>query len=150
MSTEPGNKEPIRVAHVIGRLTAAGVEAVINNYYRHIDHDKYQFDYIVDDDSPCSSVSTWEVLLKHDRKPGELHYDLQRFLDGCLGAGFSPLNLCDRHIAAVETLERPETVPEHNDPFDKLLLAQAKTENLLFLTHDRKIDQYDEPCVFLV
>lgn len=97
-----------------------------------------------------SSVSTWEVLLKHDRKPGELHYDLQRFLDGCLGAGFSPLNLCDRHIAAVETLERPETVPEHNDPFDKLLLAQAKTENLLFLTHDRKIDQYDEPCVFLV
>ncbi len=45
--------EPIRVAHVIGKLNAAGVEAVVNNYYRHMDHSKIQFDYYIDADSNC-------------------------------------------------------------------------------------------------
>lgn len=43
-------KAPIRVAHIIGKLNAAGVEAVMNNYYRCIDRDKYQFDFIIDSD----------------------------------------------------------------------------------------------------
>ena len=43
----------IRIAHVIGKLNAAGVEAVVNNYYKNIDHDKYQFDFFVDADSAC-------------------------------------------------------------------------------------------------
>lgn len=43
----------IRVAHVIGKLNAAGVEAVVNNYYRNIDHKKIQFDYFIDTDSNC-------------------------------------------------------------------------------------------------
>ena len=45
--------KPIRVAHVIGKLNAAGVEAVVNNFYRNIDHSKYQFDYFIDADSNC-------------------------------------------------------------------------------------------------
>lgn len=47
------SSKPIRVAHVIGKLNAAGVEAVVNNYYRNIDHSKYQFDYYIDADSNC-------------------------------------------------------------------------------------------------
>ena len=43
--------QPIRVAQVIGKLNAAGVEAVINNYYRNLDHSRYQFDYYIDADS---------------------------------------------------------------------------------------------------
>ncbi|MBE5917754.1 MAG: glycosyltransferase family 1 protein [Pseudobutyrivibrio ruminis] len=46
-------KRPIRVAHVIGKLNAAGVEAVINNYYRNIDRNKYQFDFFIDSDGEC-------------------------------------------------------------------------------------------------
>ena len=45
--------KPIRIAHVIGKLNAAGVEAVVNNYYRNIDHTKYQFDYFIDSDGEC-------------------------------------------------------------------------------------------------
>ena len=45
--------KPIRIAHIIGKLNAAGVEAVVNNYYKNIDHDKYQFDYFIDADSTC-------------------------------------------------------------------------------------------------
>ena len=41
----------IRVAHVIGRMVNGGVEAVVFNYYRNIDKEKYQFDFFYDTDS---------------------------------------------------------------------------------------------------
>ena len=45
------SKEPIRIAHVIGKWVGGGVEAVVMNYYRNIDHSKIQFDFIFDNDS---------------------------------------------------------------------------------------------------
>ena len=46
-------REPVRVAQVIGRLSAAGVEAVVNNYCREMEESRVQFDYFIDDNSPC-------------------------------------------------------------------------------------------------
>ncbi|MDY5063379.1 MAG: glycosyltransferase [Succinivibrio sp.] len=46
------NKRPIRVAHIIGKLTAGGVESVVYNYYKNIDHSRFQFDFFYDKDSP--------------------------------------------------------------------------------------------------
>ncbi|MBS6858619.1 MAG: glycosyltransferase [Collinsella sp.] len=43
--------EPIRVAQVVGKMLGGGVEAVVMNYYRHIDRCKVQFDFLVDADS---------------------------------------------------------------------------------------------------
>lgn len=45
------DSKPIRVAQIIGKWVGGGVEAVIMNYYRNIDHDKIQFDFICDEDS---------------------------------------------------------------------------------------------------
>ena len=42
---------PIRVAHIIGKWLGGGVEAVVMNYYRHIDRSKIQFDFLCDEDS---------------------------------------------------------------------------------------------------
>lgn len=39
--------EPIRVAQVMGYMNGGGVESVVMNYYRHIDREKVQFDFIV-------------------------------------------------------------------------------------------------------
>lgn len=44
-------KVPIRIAHVMGKLWAGGVEMVIFNYYRSIDKTKIQFDFFYDADS---------------------------------------------------------------------------------------------------
>ncbi len=44
-------EEPIRVAHIIGKWLGGGVEAVVMNYYRHIDRSKIQFDFLCDEDS---------------------------------------------------------------------------------------------------
>lgn len=94
-----------------------------------------------------STVSVWEVLLKHARRPQDIPFDEKDFSEACREAGFMPLNLSDKHILAVSTLSKPETAKEHNDPFDRLLIAQAKVENLSFLTHDPLIPGYNEKCV---
>ena len=43
--------EPMIVAHIMGKWLGGGVEAVVMNYYRHIDRNKIQFDFICDSDS---------------------------------------------------------------------------------------------------
>lgn len=45
------NTKPVRVAQIIGKWLGGGVEAVVMNYYRHIDRSKIQFDFICDSDS---------------------------------------------------------------------------------------------------
>lgn len=45
------NDRPIRVAHIMGKLLAGGVEMVVFNYYREIDKTKIQFDFYYDSDS---------------------------------------------------------------------------------------------------
>ena len=42
---------PIRVAQVMGKMLGGGVEAVVMNYYRHIDRSRVQFAFLVDADS---------------------------------------------------------------------------------------------------
>ena len=43
--------EPIRVAQIVGKWLGGGVEATIMNYYRHINRNEVQFDFICDSDS---------------------------------------------------------------------------------------------------
>ena len=107
---------------------------------------------ILDEDNTIyySTVSVWEVMLKHSRRPENIPFDEKDFADGCREAGFVPLSLADKHILAVRTLTRPADIKEHNDPFDRLLLAQAKVENLSFLTHDDLISGYAEKCIIPV
>lgn len=44
-------QKTIRVAQIIGKWVGGGVEAVVMNYYRNIDKNKIQFDFICDEDS---------------------------------------------------------------------------------------------------
>jgi len=97
-----------------------------------------------------SAVSVWEVMLKHARRPQNIPFDEVDFSEGCREAGFIPLNLSDRHILAVRTLSRPMGAREHNDPFDRLLIAQAKADHMSLMTHDALIPDYGEKCVIPV
>ncbi len=63
-----------------------------------------------------STVSVWEVMLKHAKRPNEIPFDEKDFSEGCKDAGFVPLNLSDKHILGVRTLARQEGAREHNDP----------------------------------
>lgn len=50
----------IRVAHIMGKMNGGGVESVVMNYYRHIDRERVQFDFLVDSDS--THVPEGEIL----------------------------------------------------------------------------------------
>lgn len=56
--------EPIRVAQIMGKMLYGGTESVVMNYYRHIDRDKIQFDFIADSDSimPIPRIEEIESL----------------------------------------------------------------------------------------
>ena len=51
MSQTEKTKKPVIVAQIMGKWIGGGVESVIMNYYRHLDHTKVQFDFICDEDS---------------------------------------------------------------------------------------------------
>ena len=54
--------KPVRVAHVIGKMVGGGVEALVMNYYRHMDRNQVQFDFIIDSDSTVVPAEEIESL----------------------------------------------------------------------------------------
>ena len=79
-------KEPIRIAQVIGKWVGGGVEAVLMNYYRHIDKTKIQFDFICDSDSTnipyeeIESLGGKVILIPPYQKVFKYHKELKKVL----------------------------------------------------------------------
>ena len=109
-------------------------------------------DFITDPDNTIyySSVSAWEVLLKHDSPKINLTLTPEEFVDYCEDSGYIALNMKPKHIVTASKLDTSGIDKQHSDPFDRLLLSQAKAENFTFLTHDEKIPLYKEKCVIRV
>ena len=72
--------------------------------------------------------------------------DIVRYCDD---AGFLSLPINLWHATAIYNLNVKEGNVVPNDPFDRMLVAQAKTECMPFLTHDSKMQYYDEPCIMM-
>lgn len=81
-----------------------------------------------------SAASAWEIAIKVAlgklRFPGSVE-------DAVRSSGFSALPILLSHADAVTLLPLV-----HTDPFDRLLIAQARVEGLQFVTHDRKLQGY--------
>lgn len=78
-----------------------------------------------------SAATAWEIAIKRG-KPG---FDAPEDLDAAIASeGFLPMPITFAHARAVEALPMI-----HKDPFDRMLIAQARVENLLLLTRDPHI-----------
>ena len=97
-----------------------------------------------------STASVWEITIKHLLHPDRLRINGSLLEKGCEENGYFVLPILNKHVSALETLKRLENAPRHNDPFDKIMIAQAKTEGLMFLTHDSLIPYYNEPFIIPV
>lgn len=98
-----------------------------------------------------SFSNVWEIAIKHSLHKSNITFSSQRFEEMCKLAGYSFLETKCNHAFMVETLKHADNAPrEHRDPFDRLLLAQAKAENMFFLTHDELIPFYNESCIVSV
>ena len=89
-----------------------------------------------------SAASIWQVGIK--AALGKLAADPSELLAEVEPAGFLLLPVGGDHAAAVSLLPAL-----HKDPFDRMLIAQAKTEPLLLLTNDAALPAYGD-CVKLV
>jgi PIN domain nuclease of toxin-antitoxin system len=82
-----------------------------------------------------SSATAWEIAIK--RALGKLRVPTN-YQEGLRRYRFTPLDISTEHALAVERL--PD---HHSDPFDRLLVAQARLERLALVTADRRIQAYD-------
>lgn len=89
-----------------------------------------------------SAASIWEVSIK--AALGKLDGDPAALLAEIDPAGFRLLPVTGEHAAAVARLPKI-----HYDPFDRMLVAQAKTEPLLLLTNDAALAGYGD-CIELI
>jgi PIN domain nuclease of toxin-antitoxin system len=86
-----------------------------------------------------SAASVWEVAIK--QALGRL--DVPReFLAALRNAGFTPLPVTWEHGFAAGSLP-----PHHRDPFDRMLVAQARLEGLTVVTRDPIFARYDVPVL---
>jgi len=92
-----------------------------------------------------SIASMWEVQIKCDRK--KLPVNGIDFMHYCEQSGYHKLPVDDLHVKELAGLIRDESAPPHNDPFDRIMLSQAKAEGFTFLTHDPFFRGYNESCV---
>ena len=97
-----------------------------------------------------SIASVWEIAIKHNIRPEQMPISEEEFVRLCEKTGFAQLPIEPEHIFLLKTLTRPAEAPKHNDPFDRILLAQAKYEKLSFITHDSLIPYYGEKCIMSV
>ena len=82
-----------------------------------------------------SPVNLWEIELKH----ATLNYDLKALHQNLIHNGYRELAVTARHVLEISQLPLL-----HNDPFDRILLAQALCEGMLLLTTDKQVKQYSK------
>ena len=99
-----------------------------------------------------SIVSIWEHAIKYIKKPEKtVNVSPQELSKLCLLSGLEELPLRAAHIYALETLSFPEDAKkQHNDPFDRILISQAKSEGMILLNHDVLLPYYNENCIVYV
>ena len=85
-----------------------------------------------------SIASVWEIAIKISLNKFRFEKGLKHFLSLIEDNGFVTLPITFEHAMIVSTLEFI-----HRDPFDRLLIAQCKVDNLTLLTKDDAVKQYN-------
>lgn len=91
----------------------------------------------VENDLLFSAASIWEVAIKNGLGRPEFSVDPNLLRRGLIDRGYVELAITAAHAAAV--MELPSL---HKDPFDRLLVAQARHEGFLLLTADEMVAAY--------
>lgn len=97
-----------------------------------------------------STAAIWEIEIKHNARPDKIKISGEELSELCRKAGYKMVPIMDGHVKVLSGHRRPADAPAHNDPFDRIMLAQAKSEGFSFLTHDSLISQYNEACIISV
>ncbi len=95
---------------------------------------------IADEGNDClvSLVCAWEMAIKAGTGKLKLAVSVQRYFQEHLTPNnFQLLPIGLDHVTLVETLP-----PHHRDPFDRILIAQARCDGLALVSADPLFDDY--------
>lgn len=85
-----------------------------------------------------SAASLWEIQIKSQLGKLDLGVPLNDIVEAeVINGPFEFLPIRADHVLAVGDLP-----PHHNDPFDRMLIAQARSEDMEFVTADGIMQQY--------
>jgi len=86
-----------------------------------------------------SAAVIWEIRIKQALGKLEIPRNFRQVLDE---QSFEMLDISADHAHAIIDLPM-----HHRDPFDRILVAQSKVENLRLVTRDAHLKQYEIPLI---
>ena len=89
-----------------------------------------------------SAVSLWEIALKISIGKLELNTDYKNFINFLTERDFSILDFDSEDLNTMINLPF-----HHQDPFDRLIIAQSITKNLSLISDDNKFKKYDAKLI---
>jgi PIN domain nuclease of toxin-antitoxin system len=85
-----------------------------------------------------SAASVWEISIKSSSGKLDLPENARTYVaKRAAPAGLVALSITHEHAMRAGELPR-----HHGDPFDRMLISQAQTENMVLVTADRSITKY--------
>ena len=91
-----------------------------------------------------SAASIWEIVIKRGIGRDDFRVDPLRLLKQLVINGYEEVAVSSDHALAVEVL--PDF---HKDPFDRILIAQARTEGMHLMTADCQVSQYGDGIILV-
>lgn len=91
-----------------------------------------------------SAATVWEISIKRTVSPEKMPISGVEAVRFFQRAGYRFLDISPDHALKVETLPR-----HHNDPFDRLIVAQALIEPLVLVTSDRILSLYSDSFIIV-
>ncbi|MBV9566873.1 MAG: type II toxin-antitoxin system VapC family toxin [Hyphomicrobiales bacterium] len=88
-----------------------------------------------------SVASLWEIAIKSGLNHPSFEVNARALRRGLIDSGFQELPILSEHTVAIDDLP-----PIHKDPFDRILISQAKVEGITLLTNDRIVGRYGRPA----
>lgn len=107
---------------------------------------------IIDEENEIyySVISLWEVEIKHLAHPDIMPVSAEEISGYCKQSGYNQIIIKENHIFNMRKLKRKKNALPHKDPFDRILICQADVENMVFITHDSLLPDYNKPCILFV
>jgi len=98
----------------------------------------------VDNEIYFSPASLWEVAIKSAQNRSDFRVEAKTLRTKLLERGYQEIAINGLHTTAVSDLPML-----HKDPFDRLLLAQAKIEGISLITSDATLSKYPAPVIMV-
>lgn len=90
-----------------------------------------------------SSASIWEIVIKRSLGREDFKVDPFRLRRLLVANGYAEVSVLSDHALAIDQLPLL-----HKDPFDRILLAQARTEGMQLVTVDAQLAKYGDGVIF--